>query len=29
MKEYNPRYAKDYERSTWWMEDKHMNYKME
>jgi hypothetical protein len=29
MKGYNPKYAKDHERSTWWMEDKTMNYKME
>ena len=29
MKDFNPRKAKDDKRSTWWMEDKSMNYKME
>lgn len=29
MKDFNPRRAKDDKRSTWWMEDKSMNYKME
>lgn len=29
VKDFDPKKAKDDERSTWWMEDKSMNYKME